>query len=155
MNEATEDRRSRLGSAGWIVVLLGSALLTFQGVAWYVTGPGTALDNIAERTPLRPEAFRDGGAFDVITIVTRTQAVYGAALGLLSLLVAWRGFRNGSSWAWWASWVFIAAVAFVGLSFLSVGGAGVGVVYLVLAAMIGAGLLLARRSVRTNSGAVA
>lgn len=155
MNRITAAGGSRAGTVGWLLVLLGGALLTFQGVNWYLTGPGTALDNIAERTALDAEAFREGGAFDVITVVTRSQAVYGAALGLLALVVGWRGFRDRAAWTWWASWIFIAAIAIVGLSFVLANGAGIGAMYLGLAGVIGAGLLLARRSVLTDRAQVA
>lgn len=155
MNRMPEARGSRTGTVGWLLVLLGGALLAFQGVNWYLTGPGTALENIAERTPLDAQAFRDGGAFDVITIVTRSQAVYGAALGLLALVVGWRGFRDGAAWTWWASWISIAAIAIVGLSFVLADGAGIGGMYLGLAGVIGLGLFLARRSIVSERGRLA
>lgn len=149
MDVTGRERRSRIGTIGWVIVLVVSGLLVFQGVTWYFSGPETALDNIAERTPLGTDAFRQGdiSAFDVITIVTRQQAVYGAALGLLTLLVAWRGYHRGSPWAWRVAWVFVAAVGVVGLSFTLGGGAAVGSAYLGAALLALVGLLLARRDI--------
>lgn len=148
MSSTTTPRPLRRTTAGWLVVLIGGALLTLYGAVWYVEGPETALENIAERVALAPDEFRrDSGAasaFDVITIVSRTQAVYGAALGLLALLVAWQGYRHGSSWAWAASWVPVAAIATSAISFALSGGWQAGVLYLGLAIFLAVGLLLAR-----------
>ena len=80
----------------------------------------------------------------VITVVTRQQAVYGAALGLLTLLVAWHGYRGRSRWAWWSCWVVVAAVAATGLSFALSGGPQIGAFYAGFSVFIGAGLALAR-----------
>lgn len=150
MNSATTTlTSSRLRTVGWLIVLMGSLLLIVYGAVWYFEGPETALENVAERVALAPDEFRrerpgvTGTALDVITIVARTQALYGAGLGLLAVLVAWQGYRGGSRWAWAASWVPVAAVGGAGISFALAGGAPVGVVYLGLAGLVAAGLLLA------------
>ena len=61
---------------------------------------------------------------------------------LLCFAAAWRGYRRGSRWAWAASWVPVAAVAGVGISFAA-GGSQVGIVYIGLAALVAVGLLMA------------
>lgn len=111
--------------------------------------PDMALANIAERTTIDGEESRRGtpSAFDVITVVTRQRAVYGAALGLLTLLVAWHGYRGRSRWAWWPCWVVVAAVAATGLSFALSGGPQIGAFYAGFA-VLGAGLVLARAGSR-------
>ena len=138
--------RSWLRTVGWLVVLAGGGVPVLQGATWFFDGPETALTNIAERTTLDADEFRLGtpSAFDVIRIVTRQQAIYGAALGVLTVLVAWHGYRGRSRWAWWPCWVVVAAVAAAGLSFAMSGGPQIGVFYVGFAVVVGAGIALAR-----------
>jgi hypothetical protein len=146
MSSLDRSPQSRLGTVGWLVVLVGGGLLVLQGAAWFFDGPETALTNIAERTTLDPDAFRRGtpSAFDVISIVARQQAIYGASLGVLTILVAWHGYRGRSRWAWWPCWVVVAAFAAAGMSFALSGGPQIGVFYAGFAVVVGAGLALAR-----------
>ena len=140
---------SRAGQLGWMLVLAVGALLAVYGVIWFFVGPDMALTYIAERTTLGPDAFRQGSpsAFDVITIVTRQGAAFGAAMGVLALIVGWQGYRGGAPWAWWASWATVLAIAASGLGFLTASGAAAqAIVYLGLAAVIAVALLAARRA---------
>lgn len=144
MNTLNRGYRSRFGMVGWLIVLGGGGLLLLQGTMWFFSGPDMALANIAERTTFDPDEFRRGApsAFDVITVVTRQQAIYGAALGLLTLLLAWHGYRGRSRWAWWPCWVVVAAVATVGLSFMLSGGPEIGAFYVGFAVLVGTGVVL-------------
>jgi hypothetical protein len=140
------------GRIGWIIVLGVSILLTLYGGIWYLVGPDTALENIAERTALGADAFRQGSpsAFDVISIVARQGAAFMAGLGLATLLLAWHGLRAGSPIAWRAAWAMPAAVAAFGGGFTVVPGAiAQGAVYLGAAALAAVGLVLARRGIRS------
>lgn len=144
---ATEVRnQSRLAKVGWGVLLPMSALLVLHGATWFFQGPEIALANIAEPTSLAPQAFRQGSpsAFGIITLITRNSSVFEVALGLFALLVAWRGYRERSRWAWTASWVLVLAFAALAIDFVLAGGlSGGSVGYLIVAAVAVIGQLLA------------
>lgn len=146
MNDFDRMPRSWLRTVGWLIVLAGGGLLVLQGATWFFSGPEMALANIAQRTTLDADEFRGGvpSALDVISVVTRQQAIYGAALGLLTVLVAWHGYRGRSRWAWWPCWVAVAAIAAAGLSFTLSGGPQIGAFYVGFAVVVGTGLALAR-----------
>lgn len=144
------DRASigRAQRAGWLVFLAVSALLFAYGVMRYFTGPEMALENIAERTTLTPEAFRAGSpsAFDVITIIARQGAAFTAGLGLASLILGWQGFRTGSRQAWWAAWSLPAAVAGSAAGYVVPAGVAPQVLMFLGVALVAAiGLLVASR----------
>lgn len=111
--------QSRAARWGWGILLGLSALLIFAGINWFITLPDLALENIAERTSLEPAGFMIGesSAFDVITLIARGYGAGYAALGLLALLVALEGYRNGTRWAWMAMWVLVIAFTALGASF--------------------------------------
>lgn len=140
---------SLISRLGWMVVLGVSALLALYGVFWFFVGPQMGLENIAERTSLAQDEFRAGSpsAFDVITIVTRQGAAFGAALGALAFAVGWQGYRQEARWAWWASWATPLAIAVAGLGFVSAAGAAPQAIgYLGLAGILALALLGARTS---------
>ncbi len=141
---------SRTAKLGWVILLVMSALLIIQGINWSLDGPDRTLTNIAGRTSLTASEFQVGNpsAFDVITLVARNFAIYGAAFGLLALLVAWKGYRHGSRWAWMVMWVLVGAIAAVAVNFIMVGGvSAIGLSFAGLAAIALVGQLLAGKNV--------
>jgi hypothetical protein len=82
-----------------------------------------ALENIAERTSLEPDGFMVGkpSAFDIITLIARGYGAGYVALGLMALLVALKGYRNGTRWAWMVMWVLVLAYASIAGIFLLAG----------------------------------
>ena len=141
---------SKAAKLGWVILLVISALLILQGINWSFDGPERTLTNIAEHTTLTPSEFEAGdpSAFDVITLVARNFAIYGAAFGLLALLVAWKGYRDGSRWAWMAMWVLVGAIAAVAVNFIMIGGiSAVGLSFAGFAAIALVGQLLAGKNV--------
>jgi hypothetical protein len=144
----TDGRSTALAPRlSWLVLLVISGLLFLYGVMWYFTGSEMALENIAERTPLTPDDFRSGSpsAFDVITIVARQGAAFTAGLGLATVALAWQGLRSGSRSAWWAAWSLPLAIAAFGAGFiLPTGIAPQGLMFIGLAGVTAAALLVAR-----------
>ena len=61
---------------------------------------------------------------------------------VLSLLVALEGYRHGSRWAWYASWVLVITLIAIGILEI---GSPFGIGLFVMAAITIAGGLLARR----------
>ncbi len=119
MRTDQENARTTMAKWGWGILVVISALLALDGAVWYFVGP-----NI---------------------IHARLVAVLLLALGMLALLVALEGYRNGSSWAWYSSWILVLAL-------LAVGGIEVreeeylfGFLMLGLAAVAFVGQLLARK----------
>lgn len=140
-------KQSGVAKLGWGILLVISALHIFY-ISWFFSGPNIMLANIAERTSLDQSEFQQGSpsAFDVITLVARQFAIVNAALGLLALLVSWKGFRHGSRWAWRAMWVLVAALMAVAATFIMAGGVTpTALVFLSLGAVALVGQLLARR----------
>jgi len=146
MNTNAENGRTRTAKWGWGILLFVSALLILAGIGWYLSLPEMALENIAERTTLEPEGFMVGGAFDIITLIARGYGAGYAALGLMALLVALEGYRNGTRWAWMVMWVLVLAYASIAGIFLLAGETYVlslGVLGIAVIALFG--LLLARK----------
>jgi hypothetical protein len=123
MNNNTVNGRTRTAKLGWGVLIGMSILLTLVGVSWYVGLPEMALENIAERTSLEPDGFMVGkpSAFDIITLIARGYGAGYVALGLMALLVALEGYRNGTRWAWMVMWVLVLAYASIAGIFLLAG----------------------------------
>lgn len=146
---ASEARKqSRIANVGWWFLLAASALLLLHGVFWLTEGPDLALENIAERTSLATSEFREGSpsAFEVISLLNRNYALLELGLGAFAALVAWRGFRHGSRWAWKAAGVLVATYVAMAGNFVLLGGLGGGSVgYLAIAALATVGWLLASR----------
>jgi len=138
---------SRLAKIGWVILLGVSVLVLLAGAGWYFGLPQMALENIAERTSLAPDAFKlgDSSAFDVITVIARGYGLGYAALGLLAFLVGLEGYRNGSGWVWRAMWVLVATFAAMAITFMLAGETfALSFSILVLGIVALAGLLLAR-----------
>jgi hypothetical protein len=148
MNNNQEYIRPRSVKFGWGILLGMSALLTLAGVSWFLGLPQMALDNIAEYANLDPGVFMQGepSAFDVIAVIARGYGAGYTALGLLALLVALEGYRNGTRWAWTVMWILTAAFAALAGIFLLAGetyALGLGILSLAVITLVG--LLLARK----------
>lgn len=148
MNNNQEYVPPRSVKFGWGILLGMSALLTLAGVSWFRGLPRMALDNIAEYANLDPGVFMQGepSAFDVIAVIARGYGAGYTALGLLSLLVALEGYRNGTRWAWTTMWVLTAAFAALAGIFLLAGetyALSLGILSFAVITLVG--LLLARK----------
>jgi hypothetical protein len=148
MGTNRENMRSKTAKWGWGILFIMSALLILAGIGWYFGLPEMALENIAERTSLEPDGFMVGkpSAFDIITLIARGYGAGYAVLGLMALLVALEGYRNGTRWAWMAMWVLVLAYATIAGIFLLAGetyALSLGVLAFVLITVVG--LLLARK----------
>lgn len=105
---------------GWGILLSVNTLLIIDGATWFFIGP-----NI---------------------IHARLVAVWYISFGLLALLVALEGYRNGSRWAWYASWVPVGALAALGAVELIMDAESFfGLILLGASGITVAGLLLARK----------
>lgn len=139
---------SRLAKAGWIVLLAMSALLILAGISWFLGLPQMGLDNIAEYASLAPSVLNQGepSAADVFTMIARGYGAGYTALGLMALLVALEGYRNGTRWAWSVMWVLAAAFAALAGTFLLAGESpalSLGILFPAVLTLVG--LLLARK----------
>jgi hypothetical protein len=107
MKTNQESGRTRTAKIGWAILLGMSALLILAGIGWYLSLPEMALENIAERTSLESDGFMVGkpSAFDIITLIARGYGAGFAILGLMALLIALEGYRNGTRWTWMVMWV--------------------------------------------------
>jgi hypothetical protein len=148
MGTNRENMRSKTAKWGWGILFIMSALLILAGIGWYFGLPEMALENIAERTSLEPDGFMVGkpSAFDIITLIARGYGAGYAVLGLMALLVALEGYRNGTRWAWMAMWVLVLAYATIAGIFLLAGetyALSLGVLAFVLVTVVG--LPLARK----------
>lgn len=81
--------QSRSPKVGWGILLGLNSLLILNGIFWFFAGPNNTS--------------------------ARLVAVWFMAFGLLALMVALEGFRSGSRWAWYASWIVVAALVGLGL----------------------------------------
>lgn len=143
-----KNSQSRTARVGWGILLGVCALLILAGILWYMALPEMALDNIAERTSLEPNGFMVGepSAFDIITLIARGYGAGYAVLGLMALLVALEGYRNGTRWAWMTMWVLVFAYMAIGGIFLLAGetyALSLGVLAFAVIALVA--LLLARK----------
>ena len=150
MRTSQEDFRTRSAKWGWGILLGMSVLLILGGQFWYRSLPQMALENIAEYANLAPGDLMQGepSSFDVIALIARGYGAGYATLGLMSLLVAIEGYRNGTRWAWMSMWVLVLAYAAIGGIFLLAGetyALSLGVLALAMIALVG--LLLARKGI--------
>lgn len=147
MNANQAHQISRTARTGWGLLIAVSLLLLLHGAIWVIEGPGTALENIAERTDLAISGFEIGSpsASDVIALTARNFAIVEAALGLMALIVAVTGFRTASALAWTATAVLVVGLSAMAVNFVLVGGlSGGSVGYLGIALLAVLGQFLAR-----------
>jgi hypothetical protein len=140
--------QNRTAKLGWGILVGMSALLILAGFGWLLGLPQMAADNIAEHARLDPGIFMQGdpSALDVIAVIARGYGAGYLALGVMALLVALEGYRNGLRWSWRVMWVLAAAFAALAVIFLLAGetyALSLGILSLAVIALVG--LLLARQ----------
>lgn len=137
ISELEVRSQSRAAKWGWGILMVVSALLLFNGIAWFFLGPE------AERADLSALEFSQlyPDIADQMANNARQVAIWYIAFSSLALLVTLEGFRNGSRRAWYAMWIMVATLVAVGV--LYVGGFGAGLLVLAVVALIG--MLLARK----------
>jgi len=93
----------------WLIIVIADAgLLAWGAVAalapGYLLGPGNAPILTAEFERFTGASWSQlaPGTASFMTLLFRMYGVYGAAFGLLAVLVAGTAFRRGEGWAWWA-----------------------------------------------------
>ena len=123
MTTNSEKSPLRTVKWGWGLLVTLSALLALNGLALYF--------------------------FIADSHLMQTVSLMEIGVGLLALVVAWEGFRQGTRWAWKAIWVLVALLATLGLHMLLRGDAGVSLWYLSLAGVALFGQLLVRRGFTT------
>jgi hypothetical protein len=147
MNATNDRNRTKTRKLGWGILMGVSALLVLAGSSWYFSLPQMLLENVVEYGNLARGDLMQGdpSAFDVITLIARGYGVGYTALGLLGLLVALEGYRNGTRWAWIAMWVMVLAYVAIAGIFLLPGDYAPGLGSIALAVVALVGMLLARR----------
>ena len=136
--------QSKAAKWGWGILFVMSALLTFGGIGWFISLPQMALENIAEYASLDPAELMS--AFGIITLIARGYGAGYAVLGLMALLVALEGYRNGTRWAWITMWNLVLAYAAIAGIFMLAGETYVlSLGILSFAVITVVGLFLARR----------
>jgi hypothetical protein len=146
MNNVVEGTQTRTQKWGWGALLVISALLALNGVGLYFISAspstfeqdtGVPIDEVREAFPsVADHVVREG---QIISILL-------AGLGLLALMVALAGYRQGSRWAWNTMWVLVGLLAVLTVWTIAVGGRfDIGGFYLVMAVVTLAGQLLAGR----------
>jgi hypothetical protein len=130
----TEVRnQSRLAKWGWVILLVISALLALNGVLWFFLGPQQVVASLEEFPQAYPSIAPQ------MATNARQVAIWFMSFGLLALLVALKGYRHGSRWAWYATWNLVALLTAIGVLYRD----GYGVILLGLVPLALVGQLLA------------
>lgn len=142
----TDGRVAEAGSArrrwGWALVLLSALLVVLNGIGWWFYGGGLATFEADTGVPL--EAFRDAypSVAAAIAWEHRHVAVWFTGFGLMSLLLAWEGWRGGRA-SWRASWLLPLTLGALAAGALVPGQLGFGGFLLAMALCALIGQLLA------------
>lgn len=133
--------------AGWAILLVVGALLALNGVTWFRIGPQVTLEYPLEVEQVPVAEFRreHPKVVEHIGFNAREIAIWYAAFGAMSMIVAAEGLRRGTRWAWIAASVVPTVLILAGLSYgiwLELGFANLGRVVIGLVALVG--LVLAR-----------
>ncbi len=146
INTVNQQGISQAKSAkiGWIILLVVSALLMLNGLGWFFSGPDISMSSMAEDLGITATNFEQTypEAALSVTATTRMVAIWFLAFGALAFLVSLEGYRHGSRWAWYASWVLVVTLIAVGILEI---GSPFGIALLVMAAVTLVGGLLARK----------
>lgn len=121
-----EKSQTRIHKIGWGILVVISALFVLNGVGWFFSGPGMNISYLESSRGVPMEEFiRSYPAVDQhLARNARQLSVWMAAFGLLALMVALEGYRHGTRWAWYATWILVAAPLAVGLIYLPGGELG-------------------------------
>ena len=136
--------QSRAAKWGWGILLVVSALLVLNGVSLFFVSASPSTFERDTGVPMSEVRQAFPTVVDEVVVVGQSISILLAAMGLISLMVAWEGFRHQSRWAWNTLWVLFGMLLVAGLkSVLSEGRVDIGGIYLALASVTLVGQLLA------------
>lgn len=143
--------KSRSAKWGWAILLVVSTFLVLNGIGWFFMGG--SLSTFEQDTGVSLDDFRQAypTVAASIAVNARQVAIWFMAIGLQSLTVAWRGFRQGARWAWNTSWILVLALSAVGVNVMAGGELTYGLMVLGLAAIALVGQLLAGRKLASSA----
>lgn len=124
--KAIEKSQTRIHKIGWGILVVISALFVLNGVSWFFAGPGENISYLESSRGVPMEEFIKSypAVEQHLARNARQLAVWMAAFGLLALVVALEGYRHETRWAWYATWILVAAPIAVGLVYLPGGELG-------------------------------
>lgn len=138
--------QSRAASWGWGILLVISALLVLNGVALFFISAGPSTFERDTGVPMSEVREMFPAVVDEVVGAGQNLSILLAGIGLITLMLAWEGFRRRSRWAWNTLWVLFGTLAVVGLKSALLGGRpDIGGLYIGLAAVTLVGQLLASR----------
>jgi hypothetical protein len=113
-------RPTRVARVGWGILLLVSALMLLNGPTWFFVGPRMSVSYAARVDGVPVEEFIQGHpqVVDHLRHNARQVAIWYGAFGLMAFICGLHGLRTGARWAWFATWVEVAAPIAIGLSYL-------------------------------------
>lgn len=144
----------RVAKTGWILLMVVSGLYILNGIAWFFAGPDAVTEDLAEALATTADALESSFP-DAVTgegREARWDAIYLASIGAMSFIAALNGYRRGTRWAWYVTWVLVFTIAAVGANGLTgtegeVGGFVIFVLVLLILAVVGQ--LMAGRGAKT------
>ncbi len=146
MTTRENTSQSKISKWGWDILIALSALLALNGVALYFMSASPAIFEQDTGVPMSEVKQIYPTVADQIVREGQTIAILLGGFGLLALVVALEGLRQGSRWAWNASWVVVATLAGIAVkTIVQSGRIDIGLFYLAFAAVVTVGQLLARR----------
>jgi hypothetical protein len=149
MSNASPARR-KAAKWGWGILIAVSAVLVLNGAALYFMSASPSIFQQDTGVPMAEVREAYPTVADQVVREGQNVAILSAAFGALTLTVALEGLRNGSRWAWNATWVLVAWLVVGGFQSLVVNGRlDIGGFFLATAAVALVGQLLARRGVTT------
>ena len=144
-------KHSRVSKWGWGILLAISVLLVLNGVSLFFISASPDTFEQDTGVPMSEVSQAFPTVVDEVVGAGQNLSILLAGIGLISLMVAWEGFRRQTRWAWNTLWVLAATLLVAGLkSVLLDGRLDIGGLYLVLAVVTLVGQLLAR--VNTHPG---
>ncbi len=154
MTAAEVTEQPRMAKIGWILLMVVSGLYVLNGVAWFFVGPDAVAEDLAEVLGTTADALEDSFP-EAVTgegMEARWDAIYLTSIGAMSLIAARHGYRTGTQWAWYVTWVLVFTIAAVGANGLigtegEIGGFVILVLVLLVLAVVGQ--LLAGRGAKT------
>ncbi len=144
MSIPRQNGQSRTSKWGWGIMIAVSALLALNGVALFFMSASPAIFEQDTSVPMDEVRQIFPTVADQVVREGQTISILLTIIGLMSLMVAWEGFRRRTRWAWNTLWVLFGMGLVVGVRAV-LGGQGFGYWYLFVAAAVLAGQLLARR----------
>ena len=142
----TQRSQSRVSKWGWGILLVISALLVLNGVAVFFISARPSTFEGDTGVPMSEVREMFPTVVDEVVGAGQNLSILLAGIGLITVMLAWEGFRRRSRWAWNTLWVLFGTLAVAGLkSALLSGRPDIGSLYIGLAAVTLVGLLLAHK----------